>query len=294
MYVSHLNKACHLLGFPSDWRSSAVVGSIKGLANAMDLSLKFDNYMNLTLFRRVMTAETLGADFGKFMYLSFLFALRGPSEALPAQRSPLTTRLDSKILQAENALIGLRKLSDGSTRLILKLNKRKNFRGSVPLMRPCFCGSGHFVSNGLCPVRDFWPLVISLPPRSWIMPSLQKPNLNRILKATLSNLNVEEASRYSAHCFRRGAAMELLNLGTTLAAIMKTAGRNSAAFRAYLQFRLAEESDMKAVLLQIQSLTHSESEDEMTAENSKSAYDPPLSIQGDERSSIESTSSASR
>ena len=106
----------------------------------MDLSLKFDNYMNLTLFRRVMTAETLGADFGKFTYPSILFVLRGPSEALPAQRAPLTARLDSKILQAEKPLLGLRKLSDGSTRLILKLSKTKNSRGSVPLMRPCFCG----------------------------------------------------------------------------------------------------------------------------------------------------------
>ena len=74
--------------------------------------------------------------------------------------------------------------------------------------------------------------------------------------------------------------MELLNLGTTLAAIMKTAGWNPAAFRAYLQFRLAEESDMKAALLQFQSPTHSESEGEMTDEVSKSDYEPPVSIQG--------------
>ena len=294
MYVSHLDKACQLLGFSSDWRSSAVTGAIKGLANAMDLSLKFDNYMNLTLFRRVITAETLSTDFGKFMYLSFLFVLRGPSEALPAQRAPLTTKLDSKILQAEKALLGLRKLADGSIRLILKLNKRKNFRGSVPLMRPCFCGSQHFVSNGLCPVHDFWPLVAHLAPKAFIMPSLQKSNLNRILKAILTKLNVEEAARYSTHCFRRGAAMELLNLGTTLAVIMKTAGWNSAAFRAYLQFHLAEESDMKAVLMQIQTLTHSDSEEEKTAEIFDSAYEPPMEILAEESSSIESTSSTSR
>ena len=296
MYVSHLNKACQLLGFPSDWGSSAVVGAIKGLSNAMDMSIRFDNYVNLTLFRRAMTAETLRADFGKFMYLSFLFALRGPSEAIPAQRAPLTTRLGSKILQAEKPLIGLRKLSDGSIRLILKLNKRKNLRLSVPLMRPCLCGSEHFVPNGLCPVRDFWLLVAHLPPKSWIMPSLQKSNLNRILKAILWKLNLEEASRYSTHCFRRGAAMELLNLGTTLAVIMKTAGWNSAAFRAYLQFHLAGESDMKAVLLllKIQSPTHSESDEEMAADIPNSAYEYPVAIQEGDSSSIEPTSSASR
>ena len=88
--------------------------------------------------------------------------------------------------------------------------------------------------------------------------------------------------------------MELLNLGTTLAVIMKTAGRNSAAFRACLQFHLAEESDMKAVLMQIQTLTHSESEEEATAEIFNSAYEPPVEIPAEDSSSIESTSSTSR
>ena len=69
--------------------------------------------------------------------------------------------------------------------------------------------------------------------------------------------------------------MELLSLGTTLAAIMKTAGWNSASFRAYLQFRLYEESDMKAVVLQIQSLTHCESDEEATAEIPNSSFEPP-------------------
>ena len=62
----------------------------------MDMSLKLGNYMNPALRRRVALAETLGADFGKFMYLSLLYVLRGPSEALPAQRAPPTARLDTQ------------------------------------------------------------------------------------------------------------------------------------------------------------------------------------------------------
>ena len=145
MYVSHLNMARQLIGFPSDWRDSAFAGSIKGLENAMDMSLRFDNYMNLTPFRRVMAAETTHTDFGKSMYLSFLFALRAPSEALPAQRAPVAARLDSEIPQSEKAPIGLRELSDGLIGGALKLSKRMNFRRSVPLMRPCFFGSEHSV-----------------------------------------------------------------------------------------------------------------------------------------------------
>lgn len=56
--------------------------------------------------------------------------------------------------------------------------------------------------------------------------------------------------------------MELLNLGASLAVIMKTDGWKSAAFRAYLQFRPTEESDVRDILLHIGNLAHSESEDE--------------------------------
>ena len=69
-----------------------------------------------------------------------------------------------------------------------------------------------------------------------------------------------------ARCFRRGDSMDLLNLGTAIAVIMKTVGRNSAAFQAYLHCHLSGESDTKAVLRQIRNLTHSESENEQTAE----------------------------
>ena len=95
MYVSHLAKECQLMGYSLEWRPPAVAGAAKGLADAMDMSLKFDNYTNLTLFRRVITDETLNTDFGKFMYLSVLYVLRGPSEALPEQRAPLAARLDT-------------------------------------------------------------------------------------------------------------------------------------------------------------------------------------------------------
>ena len=123
---------------------------------------------------------------------------------------------------------------------------------------------------------------------------MQGPDLNRILKAVLSRLNVEEASRYSAHILRLGASTELLNLGTTLAVIMKTAGWNSDAFRAYFQFRLDGESDMKAVLLQIHNRTHAEPEDEQPAEIPRSDFEHPVVIDAGDSPSSSAASSARR
>ena len=58
---------------------------------------------------------------------------------------------------------------------------------------------------------------------------------------------------------------------------MKTAGRDSAAFRDYLQFHLDEESDMKAVLLKIKNIAQSETDGE-AAELAAMATEPPNQI----------------
>ena len=88
--------------------------------------------------------------------------------------------------------------------------------------------------------------------------------------------------------------MEIRNLGPTLAVIMKTAERNSAAFRAYIQLHLAEESDMAAFLLQIQNLAHSESEGERTAGIPHSSYEPPIAMGAADSSSVSPTRSTAR
>ena len=138
MYVSHLAEACIQLGIDVLWPTPAVYGAAKGPANAIDWSLKFDNYMTLKLFRRVVIAETLAADFGKFMYLAFLYIARGPSEDIPSRRAPLSLPLGAKAPQCPNAFVGIRTVADGSSRIALKRNVRKNRRGPVPLSRPCF------------------------------------------------------------------------------------------------------------------------------------------------------------
>ena len=118
MYFSHRAKACQLLGLDVLWRDPAVYGAAKGLANAIDSSLKFDNYMTLKLSRMVVFAETLSTDCGKFIYLAFLYVLLGPSEAIPARRAPLALPLDTKAPQSAMDFVGLRTVSGGPPGLV--------------------------------------------------------------------------------------------------------------------------------------------------------------------------------
>ena len=60
-------------------------------------------------------------------------------------------------------------------------------------------------------------------------------------------MGIESAERYSPKAFRRGASMDIMASGSTLAQIMRSAGWHSQAFRAYLLFQMEEECNMKAI-----------------------------------------------
>ena len=99
----------------------------------------------------------------------------------------------------------------------------------------------------------------------------------------------EGASRYSAHFYRMCGEMVLLTLRNALEVFAKTASRRPSSYRAYLMFRLAEESEMAPTILQIQKLTRAEPEYGKTAEVTKSPYEPPNSGGSGDSSSADST-----
>ena len=126
-----------------------------------------------------------------------------PSDDLP-RHSPLPNDIQ--------ALVGTLFPTGDSERDGRKLRPRKATRGGAILMRPCFCDGDDMGGNGICPVRDFWPVVC----RSslWeepLFPPLRSKNINRILKGMLRPTKVAGADSYSAHAFRRCASMEIGN-----------------------------------------------------------------------------------
>ena len=44
-YLSHVSKACQLMNLPLNWITPAIRGVAKGLANAQDISFRFDNFI---------------------------------------------------------------------------------------------------------------------------------------------------------------------------------------------------------------------------------------------------------
>ena len=85
-------------------------------------------------------------------------------------------------------------------------------------------------------------------PGAPIFQTLGNENMNRALRANYAGLGFPEADRYSPHSFRRGTAGDIMNSGSSLSEIMRTAGWYSSRFRAYLDIQKAEERATRSVL----------------------------------------------
>ena len=247
-YVAHLAKGCQLLDIPTGWHDSPVAAVARGLRKAQDLSFKFPNFIFRPDLIRFLDHETIGAEFGLLGYFSFLFLLRVQSECLPIRRAGFKGDLLKRTPQTPQALIGLGDVN-GDRRLVPKLNTRKNCRYGSILMRPCFCEGGVIVPGSLCPIHVAWPAICSrVLPGELISPSLQRANLNRVLKTVMNKLGYPDSERYTTYAFRRGCLMEMKRSNSTVAQIMKTAGWPSAQFKVYLDLTEDKEQAIKSLL----------------------------------------------
>ena len=247
-YLGHLIKACQIIGVPTDWHDSAVSAMAKGLRKAQDLSFSFENYIFRPCLIRFINHETIQSDFGLLGYLSFLFLLRVQSEGIPIRRASLYDPLLERVPQKYPALIGVRDIG-GESRLILKLSTRKNTRYGAILMRPCFCQGSILVPESLCPVHVIWPSIRErVLPNELVFPSLQRTNLNRMLKTVLAKIGFNQAERYTMYAFRRGCLMEMKRAQSTVSEIMRTAGWTSAQFKTYLDLHEDEEAVIQSLM----------------------------------------------
>ena len=246
-YLSHLSKACSLMNLPLTWITPSVRGVAKGLANAHDVSFRFDNFIQKDLFLRLIRFGSPRSEIGRLFYLSYLFLLRVPYEGIPIRRALSNDVIIAKSPQSWKALMCLRPIGD-SIRLVFKLKKRKLNKTGAIMIRPCFCDGDGWVPTGMRPAHDFWPIILRLVvPGALLFPLIKGMDLNRILKAILGRMGIESAEKYPTKASRRGTAMDIMASGSTLAQIMRSAGWRSQAFRAYLIFQMEGECNTKAI-----------------------------------------------
>ena len=186
---------------------------------------------------------------GQAYYLSYLFALRVPSETLRLTRAFADDRMAEFIPQPDKAIIGTRTYKE-TTVLVIKFPFRKNIRNGCILMRPCLCGEDSPTANDLCPVHMVWPCIKDrVEAGAPLSPSLTANTFNRQLKETMTALGFDQGGLYSPHAFRRGATQEGSDSAPTLATILKTGTCLSACYKNYLDLKADEAIKISTLLL---------------------------------------------
>ena len=233
-YVNYLKKACFFLDQPVRWITPAVTNLVKGLKLAGKAKLRFPNFIDSSLTVKIINRESRKSEFAQLAYVSFLFALRVPSEALTLVRSYKSDDITQFLPQAERALIGLKGLP-GEEKLVLRFNRRKNLPQGCIMTRPCFCQLSTTVAHQLCPVHFSWPLIRArVKSGAKLFPNYYDTKSNNTIKAVLAKLGIANAHRYSSHGFRRGAANELKSKGSQWPTVATLGEWRSLAFTGYV------------------------------------------------------------
>ena len=99
-YIAHLMKAVILLRQPTDSLTPDVRSVPRGLKNAQDMVFRFRNFILVGDLPRLLRTPKLTSAFGQAAFLSFLFLIRVPSEALVLIRADSTDRISEFPLSA--------------------------------------------------------------------------------------------------------------------------------------------------------------------------------------------------
>ena len=259
MYLRHVEKACQILNFKSDWLTPEVRALAKGLQNSHREDTRFDNFISKDQMSKIIRHFSMRDSHVQLWYLSFIFLLRTTNEGLPLRRALSDTDLLNKeVPMTDDNLIGIRIVS-GTKKLVIRLKTRKNSRSGAILIRNCVCTEGR--KELLCPLHSFWEFIqANIQRGERLFPGISKSSVNKVLKKKLSLMNFESAKRFSSHAFRRGAAMEIQGSGSSMGQILRAGGWSSSAFKVYLSLDKAEGEEIDRILTR-QEVSDSSSEE---------------------------------
>ena len=261
-YIAHVMKACILLHQPTDWLDPAVRSVSRGLKNAQDLSFKFQNYLMAADLLRLLQVSNLNTEFGQAAFFSFLFILRVPSETLWMRKASPSDRLTEFYPQDHKVLVGIR-IIDGQEFLLAKFAWRKNMKHGCIVRRPCLCHDGLPLARAVCPVHRIWHRISSrVRSYEFLFPSFSAGKFAITLKSNMIKAGYEFGSRFSSHCFRRGATQELKIDGASDKKLQGAGCWRGMGFRAYADTQL---TDALKISRLIAKATASDSEDDPDA-----------------------------
>ena len=148
-YVGYMRKVCFFLEESLSWDTDALKNTVAALKLRGAGMYRFPNFIRSDLVIEILIHDSLDSSFAQLCYISFLLALRVPSEALKLRRCFKHDDLTHFSPMKEEPLIGLR-WPTGNTKLVVRLSRRKNLSQGCIMSRPCFCELSQSKASRLC------------------------------------------------------------------------------------------------------------------------------------------------
>ena len=219
------------------WDSAIVRSISRGLENSQDRSFAFPNFFFSKDLTALLDHEGPDSPFFQVAYMSYLFSLRVPSEALTMKRAFRDDPLTEFVPQTDKVLIGIRTY-EATDLLVVKFAYRKNIRGGCVLFRPCICAEPDCRARTLCPLHAIWPRIRDRTLAGGLLfPMFSPCSLNRTFKVVMTKMGYRDGPKFSSHAFRRGATQEIKDSGSTLSVIIKSGTWTHAGYKSYLDLQ---------------------------------------------------------
>jgi len=242
-YISHLRFASRVLSLPFLISNDIVASLTRGLqkmSGKRQASVIRPSILRSLVYQLVDLGRL---DLARFVIVAFHFMLRVPSELLPLQ-------MDGRGPSHWHSFI-----SNKHRRIILHFHRRKNSSSGASVKRSCICPDDrHTTLCGVCAMRaqmESHGPDLSIP----LFHSIHLQDDIQLLRRLLSSHDIAQVSW---HSFRRSAAHDLLNKGSSIGHIIRAGGWKSGAFLTYLSKR---EVDNRAHLDLIHDVSDSDRED---------------------------------
>ena len=194
---------------PLAWATDAVKNVIPAHKMHGKGNRRLPNFIRSDIVLQILIRDSRDRSFAQMAYISPLYALRAPSEALLLRRAFRNDELTSFAPMKAPPLVAIR--GDKPIQCIfMRLLRRKNLPRGCILSRPCFCRLSGPRDKQLCPFHAIWPAIAArVRPGDLLFPGYYGENANTTIKAVLAKIGIAYARSYTCHGFRRGDAQEL-------------------------------------------------------------------------------------
>ena len=215
-YVGYIRKAGFFSQEPLLYDTAAVKSIIAAPKLEGKGKYRFPNFIQTDTVGEILKHGPRDSPFAKLAYISFLYAIRVPSEALLLRRAYRNDELANFAPMKALALTAIRGEMPNE-RLAIRFLLRANLPQGCILTRPCFCALSRSQDRNLCPVHAIWPAIAArVKPGELRFPGYYGTNVNAKIKAALAKIHATIRSKLHISWLSQRSSARIEGKGITM------------------------------------------------------------------------------